>query len=88
MNADPDNGKWIESDALMASLSALPLRAPDPIAAERVRLRARLELRRRPRSRLLRAFGRGWYLAEPWVGGATVVVFLVWTFDRMSLLLG
>lgn len=83
-----NDAEHTKDDALMVSLAALPLRAPDAIAAERVRLRARLELRTRPRSRLARTFGHGWYLAEPWVVGATVIVFLVWTFDRMSLLLG
>jgi len=75
-------------DAMMLALAALPVRAPEAIAAERVRLRARLELRVRPRSPLARAFGHGWYVAEPWVVGAVVVVFLGWTLDRMALLLG
>ncbi len=77
-----------KDDAVIRALAALPVRAPEAIAAERVRLRARLALRRRPESPVVRALGHGWYLAEPWVVGAVVVVFLGWTLDRMSILLG
>lgn len=75
-------------DPMMRALAALPVRAPDAIAAERVRLRARLALRLRPASPVARALGHGWYVAEPWVVGVVVIVFLGWTLDRMAILLG
>ena len=70
------------------ALAKLPARGPDVIAAERMRLRARLELRRTPEGAFGQTLSRAWYVAEPWVVGATMVIVLTWTVERMAILLG
>ena len=77
-----------DSDDIDAALARLPTRGPDAIAAERVRLRARLALRHSPDGLVGQRLSRAWYVAEPWVVGATVVVVLTWTLERMAILLG
>ena len=71
--------------AVDRALGALPARLPDAVGAERIRLRARIELGRTPRQS---AWGRGWYVAEPYATGAMVIAFLGWTAFKLALLLG
>lgn len=74
----------MDDQELVRALAALPPRPPEALVAERVRLRAKMALRRRPAGR----WARAWYVAEPWVVGVLVVAFLGWTFERVALLLG
>lgn len=78
----------IDNDEIDAALARLPTRDPDAIAAERVRLRARMALRTTPEGAFGQTLSRAWYVAEPWAVGATVVVVLTWTIERMAILLG
>lgn len=71
-------------DGLERSLAALPRRPADAVVAERMRLRAKMALRRPGRS----TWARAWYVAEPWLVGVVVIAFLGWTFERVALLLG
>jgi len=68
------------------ALAALPMRVPDAVLAERLRLRARFLLRTPRRSPIARSIGHLWYRAEPFAVGATVLLFLVWTLQRVSIL--
>jgi hypothetical protein len=67
-------------------LRALPGPTQDADAAEQIRLRARLALRRAPPSVLGRRLARGWDLAEPWLVASSVVLFLAWTFRSVAIL--
>lgn len=67
------------------ALGALPARRPDAVGAERIRLRARMELAGAARAT---PWGRGWYAVEPYATGAVVIAFLGWTAFKLALLLG
>lgn len=70
---------------LDAALRALPARMPDALVAERLRLRARLDL---ASARRRHPLGRAWDVVEPFVATAAVVAFLVWSVQQVSIVLG
>lgn len=70
--------------AIDEALGALPARAPDPVSAERIRLRARMALASATRPS---PWGRRWYGLEPYATGAVVLAFLGWTALELAAIL-
>ncbi len=88
MKATADDGERdTRSEAIDEALRGLPGPVIENERAERIRVRAKLELRRRAGGAWGRRLARGWDVAEPWLVAATVVVFLGWTFERLAYVL-
>ena len=76
-------------EKLLARLRELPSPTPDPLVADRTRLRARslfVSSARGPRSFWLVALGRAYGRAEPALAAGLVLVYLTWAIQTAAAL--